>query len=268
MTLPTHRAFVTALISSIPAPDANSSDLSNRLKASSIATGPGRDQQSAKALLLTLHVLFPNELLPALDLLDRGLVTRLKPIQSPSTTTGNGTGSTSLPKDLPSNAVAAAEQSDDKASTHQSKTSSATIYQVRSAQPPPSRYRHASHDATATSTHYEVRPTSWTCSCPAFAFAAFPAGATASRTSAQAQASALWSTPPGSEQRGNDDGGGGEFGGHDWLVGGLSAGDETPVCKHLLACVLGERCEMFALAVLEREVGGEEMGGWAAGWGA
>lgn len=66
-SLPTPRHLVTALISSRPSPDDETANTS---------TIPLKDAPGAKELLLTLHALFPNELLPALDLLDRGLVVR------------------------------------------------------------------------------------------------------------------------------------------------------------------------------------------------
>lgn len=48
----------------------------------------------------------------------------------------------------------------------------------------------------------------------------------------------------------------------------LLRGGETPMCKHLLACLLVERCEgLFGGFVREREVGVEEWIGWEAGWG-
>ena len=43
---------------------------------------------------------------------------------------------------------------------------------------------------------------------------------------------------------------------------------ETPVCKHLLACVLAERCSAFAERVEERVVSRADMAAWAAGWSA
>ena len=61
----------------------------------------------------------------------------------------------------------------------------------------------------------------------------------------------------------------GDVHGHEWW-GGLmrvEKGEEVPLCKHLLACVLAERWEMVRGMVGEREVGREEMAGWAAGWG-
>lgn len=50
-------------------------------------------------------------------------------------------------------------------------------------------------------------------------------------------------------------------------VGGLTLGDGVPLCKHLLACTLAERAELFAGFVKVEEVSVEEMVGWAAGWG-
>jgi hypothetical protein len=52
----------------------------------------------------------------------------------------------------------------------------------------------------------------------------------------------------------------------EWKFGGLTLGGDIPVCKHLLACVLVEYCDLFAGFVEEREVSVEELAGWAAGW--
>ena len=53
-----------------------------------------------------------------------------------------------------------------------------------------------------------------------------------------------------------------------WRFGGARLGNGmAPVCKHILACVLVERCEMFKAFVEEKEVSVEEAAGWAAGWG-
>ena len=53
-----------------------------------------------------------------------------------------------------------------------------------------------------------------------------------------------------------------------WTFGGLTLGDDMPVCKHLLACVLVEFCGLFQGLVEESAVSVEEVAGWgAAGWG-
>lgn len=165
----------------------------------------------ARNIFLTLYALFEKELLPALDLLDRGLVTRLK--------TAN---------ELPDR--------DDLGRC------TSTLLLVRSAQQHNTRnqaYEHVNY--------YEVRLDAWSCSCPAFTFSAFPA----SKQSSEPPSSQSTSTA-------NETG---------CLIGGLSRGIDIPMCKHLLAGVLVERCEMFAHFIDEREVSVEEIAGWAAGWG-
>jgi len=178
-----------------------------------------------KKILLTFHVLYPNEFLPALDLLDRRLLTRftIRPTQAEAETS----------------------------STAQQPSNPTPLYFVRTAQQPRTTTTSRSYDPLAT--HYEVRPTAWNCSCAAFAFAAFPAATDAERGAAP-----------------DDDG---RLGPHQSGVrflrfGGLSAGSAAPpVCKHLLACVLAEHCEVFRGCAEEKEVSIEEVAGWCAGWG-
>lgn len=55
----------------------------------------------------------------------------------------------------------------------------------------------------------------------------------------------------------------------EWIFGGVTLGEGMPpLCKHLLACVLAERCKgVFGECVEERRVSVETAAGWAAGWG-
>lgn len=138
-----------------------------------------------------------------------------------------------------------------------------TVYYVRSAQQRSSRYS-TSYDNT---TFYEVRLRAWNCSCPAFAFSAF---------SAVHPDPLVFSYEPGENQRLQGDGIHGDrhvmdvtMRDSNWTFGGATLGSEMPpVCKHLLACVLVERCSgMFGAFVQERKVCVEEVAGWAAGWG-
>ena len=69
MPLPTSRRFVTQLLDSLPAAAADIAPGANILSAV---------PDVARKQILSLQVLFPNEFLPALDLLDRGLITRLR----------------------------------------------------------------------------------------------------------------------------------------------------------------------------------------------
>ena len=114
------------------------------------------------------------------------------------------------------------------------------------------RYRSAAYEHTTT-TYYEVRLTAWSCSCPAFTFSAFPAPNPNSNNN---NTNTSTPTPPHAQP-----------GRQDWCIGGLSAGENMPVCKHLLACVLVEHSSTFAHLVEERTITLEELAGWAAGWG-
>jgi hypothetical protein len=208
--LPSARTFITSIINSLathaPTTTLLGQERSQRPQAASQNPLKHAPPQ-LKSIFLTLHVLFPNELLPALDVLDRNLVTHLRV-----------------------------------------KDGDAEVYLVRSAQQPTYHRRE-----DPGSTCYEVRLKAWNCSCPAFAFSAFP-----------------------SEEGEQDENGGlataREEGGEGaWRFGGLSLESQmgaVPVCKHLLACVLVERCpELFVGGVEVREVSKEEFAGWCAGWG-
>lgn len=327
--LPTSREFITRLLQSLPLPlpsvDATSNiSASNPLHLASEAT---------KKQLLALHVLVPNEFLPALDLLDRRLVTRfwirdhsggdassaVAPVENVGDTsftmelrsrghiseneeaaqsidddterggevsnpnspraTGPIDPDTEMMDAMPP--ISQLEESlhplwDDKEGLHikseeedlaaqystrkakEDKKGKDTVYYVRSAQQRSSRFS-ASYDSTTT---YEVRLTAWNCSCPAFAFAAFPS---------------TYSDPPvPAHEPHNEQSGDGNVvldirkrqKDAAWSFGGVSLGPGTPpVCKHLLACVLVERCAMFAGFLEEKEVSVDEAAGWAAGWG-
>jgi len=247
---------------------------------------PGREQAAAEQTAAgAVHVLFPTEFLPALDLLDRGLVTRFRirdaapsgatAPPSNSNMRGSESGTVALGQQqteedaatIPTTAAMGADaemadadagdqhttpgaeedEEEEGGGLHQANSDAWAVYYVRSAQQQRSSRYSASVDTT---TSYEVRLRAWNCSCPAFAFAAFPAGAR----------DWDWDWDRGLGL-GDADGGG-------WRFGGLSGGKGAPpVCKHLLACVLVERCELFEGYVQEREVSVEEAVGWAAGWG-
>ena len=281
--LPSSRHFVTQLLDSLAAPPsidqaavkANANANTNPLNNVSDAT---------RKQLLSLQVLFPNEFVPALDLLDRRLVTRFRICNEEELATQAKAAEqrdaaigqdvqmqdleeTLLPQhedtqteeagtDADTHAESANESTAPHEAEHHTATTTATetydlntIYYVRSAQHRPSRFS-TSYDTLTT---YQVRLPSWNCSCPAFAFAAFPAGQTSSL--------APIDEPVKHTRRKSED--------KAWIFGGISLGsDMPPVCKHLLACVLTERCKgLFGGFVEDRDVGVEEAAGWAAGWG-
>ncbi|MCJ1299844.1 hypothetical protein MMC08_002638 [Hypocenomyce scalaris] len=212
--LPTSRAFITSLFAqlsrlSLPTSGTLSSNLLNDAL------------PETKNLFLTLHCLFPNELLPALDLLDRQLVTRLviscPPLDTTSGQEGNGDN---------------------------------VIYYVRSSQP-----TRGSRYTAAGGSSYEVRLRAWNCNCPAFTFSVVNAM---------------------EENYGHkeddvdvDEGDGGAIDAEPVsTLGGLMFEQEAvPLCKHLLACFLPEKCRALSGFVEEKVVGWEEAAGWAAGWG-
>jgi hypothetical protein len=225
------RQLLTALVTTIATSTQHERGNANPLSDASPNT---------KSALLTLHTLFPNDLLPALDLLDRGLVTRFV------LATNNG--------------VETAEQHE--ASHTETITTDGTqtrmkgkqtvAYYVRTAQKPSSRSRAAAAQAT---TSYEVHLTAWSCSCSAFAFAAFPANLPSGGDDGQAfTGGAITDRGDWFEETG-------------WRFGGLTQGDDVPACKHLLACMIAEKCVGFERLVEEREISVEEVAGWAAGWG-
>jgi hypothetical protein len=239
MTLPQSRAFITSLIKSLNTLSTTTTPpTTNPLKQASPAD---------RSVLLTLHVLYPNELLSALDLLDRDLITRLIPLSKPPPPISEHVKQ-------PAHDTTTEQEISTTVEYHTSDGSKAkeyknSIYYVRSAQQSSahSRFR----DPVASTTHYEVRTSPWSCSCPAFIFSAFPVKT--------------------SEDQGEDDADDHdvtvEEEGEEWMVGGLSLGKDVPMCKHLLACVLAERGGLFGGYVKTREVSVEELAGWAAGWG-
>ncbi|KAL8801649.1 MAG: hypothetical protein Q9200_006876 [Gallowayella weberi] len=244
-SLPTSRNYLSTLFASFhqgqDLPSPQSEGTSNPLVSASPAI---------KSLLLTLHVLFPNELLPALDLLDRRLVTRL--ILDPSARNDH-------------------EESEEGLPSHDSKQhvkeKGRTVYYVRSSQQPRSRFASGSsrtYDALAgIGQSYEVRLTAWNCSCPAFAFASVASMGEELRSGLVIH--------EGDRAKDPNEG----IEGSDWgtdhgcrKFGGLIRGEgEVPVCKHLLACYLAESWNRLEGYVDERVVSKEEMSGWAAGWG-
>lgn len=248
ISLPTSRTFLTALLSALPSAHRL---LENATKEAADANTPPTLSISQKPALLTLHALFPTLLLPALDLLDRHLVTRLVLRDQVA---NNGAEYTD---GLGANRTQDGWESKGRRPR--------VVYYVKSNAQHPKSSKYAKHGNPAE-VNYEVRTQAWNCSCAAFAYAAF-------------NGSAGW-TPDyqsydGYGGCGNEDedeemldapeqGGRGD-GQSQW--GGLMLGEEVPLCKHLLACVLGERWDVAEGMIEETQVGREELAGWAAGWG-
>jgi hypothetical protein len=212
-------------------------------------------------------------LLQALDLLDRGLVLRViekdpfspedqtqvleegeeRPVVHPPQ--ANIHLRSSPPLELNESTRGAGEGENRKENRN-------AVYQVRSSQPPKSRFRDSGASVATGSIVYTVRLEAWNCSCAAFAFSAFPG-------SFSSVGRAPWNLGGGEGDewrvRGSEMGRQGEK----WEFGGLSFdgmedGDTVPVCKHLVACLLGERWDVLGGYFRVKEVSREEMGGVSA----
>jgi len=239
-----------------------------------------------RPLLTTLHVLFPSLLLPALDLLDRQLVTRLvreEGIGTARTAGRHGGGAPLGETGGGTSASRAHEQVTD------SKPSEFDIFLARSAAPLPSRRRQSS-GAQAPRTTYIVHLAAWNCTCASFAFSAYPISTTPAEDGSnapgraaaeQATAPAAAAEAPGLETGSvmlTDDGSVGtssgrnmfSFGG--WSPDGRADEDGAehlqgalPCCKHLLACALAVRWESALGSYLAvRSVSREELAGIVA----
>lgn len=261
-------SIINSLSSPVPVPiqppiNEPYSDPSNALKSL---------PSSHRALLTTLHVLFqPPMLLQALGLLDRGLVTRLilnanldHPENQPSVSIsreGEEEGEV-WPPQAHIHLPPASSSSPLNASEKINKKGNET-YIVRSSQP--SRGRYASGSGPGIT--YTVRLEAWNCSCAAFAFAAFPA-------SRYGSGHLPWDLSQDEDgdygMEGKASGQEGEGRLKEWEFGGLSLDGinemeegGVPICKHLLACLLGKKwSDVLGGYVKEREVSREEMAGY------
>lgn len=221
--LPTPRELLTNLITTLS---------SHPIDPNQSSTNPLQNAPSEiRSLLTTLHIIFPHLLLPALDLLDRQLVT--KSCQLPSQTSA---------QKIPFSAMELPSSINGKEDTANS------IYLVQSSQST-SRHRHQKS--------YTIRLHAWNCTCASFIFSAFPPSSSSS--AAPTISPPLLHPPQNLEE---------DFG--KWEFGGASLdgkdGGAVPACKHLLAVVLADRWSALRKMVQERWVGREEMAGLGAGF--
>ncbi|KAK4240267.1 hypothetical protein C8A03DRAFT_31655 [Achaetomium macrosporum] len=303
--LPTSRALLTSLINSIsnipllPVTETDSRpEISHRLVQSdhNNSNPLRRVPPFHRHLIITLHVLFPGMVLPALDLLERGFVCRMMSDHKDSKDGGvmKG-GSTRVPgrqaragdghgegHDASSSASAQAQVPTSAEGSPRGpgnafylvgSASAAAAAAQTSMRERRRRKRRAesageaegvgdigSGMAAAGKKGYVVRLEAWHCTCAAFAFAAVQGEAV--RPS--------WEVEPlefGAEV--------GDMGAEteaepEWSFGGMSldgleAGEGVPVCKHLLACLLAERWSAaLGRYVIERRAEREEIAGIVA----
>ncbi|GKZ69254.1 hypothetical protein AnigIFM50267_004441 [Aspergillus niger] len=190
------------------------------------STLPPSQIAEVKAAMLTLHCIFPNELLLALDILDRGLVHRF---------ICNDTNTSSSQSTHPTNAQ------------HRPSTTNATtkdipdVFYVRSA----STISPDQQDPFSTTPYhtkepdpkgYEVRLKAWNCTCPTFTLNAFRDPGLDDDEEVVSSSSSS-TTDQHDPSLTKDD---------YYPFGGSLTRNSTrsspPVCKHLLACCLAVRC--------------------------
>ncbi|KAI9373740.1 hypothetical protein BJX61DRAFT_363004 [Aspergillus egyptiacus] len=236
-----------------------------------------------KPLMLTLHCLFPNEFLLALDILDRGLVRRVR--------TKNGTepGNQDSPEEAPQPTDVDLDTESQIQSQRTGKedfffvTSASTIPNPASRLP--SQFQPGTQHHQWQEKGYEVRLHAWNCTCPSFTISAF-------RGLGPEPSSPSSSSSSGVRSEKVDEGTPGDEYGHAADVdlaaadaqstpaysfgGTLTQQPESapPVCKHILACLLAAVCP--SLGGGAQGVGGEgrfvelareEVAGLCAGWG-
>lgn len=267
-TLPSTREFVDGLITELaafdfPEPSTNVNELDqsrmqiapqDKQPQNTLSRLPASQKARIKPLMLTLHSLFPNDLLPALDILDRKLVQRfvcadrvdaMAPLSGHDQTVMTGNQST-LQEPAPDINFNMLDED-------------MFLVTSVSAAPP--------HPGVPSSTFtqdqekgYEVRLRAWNCTCPTFALRAF-------RDLGSRPDLPRGHQPHVAMLHDRNNPVVYSFGGT--LTCATDRGS-PPVCKHILACVLFARCPgLFgADGDGKRLVSMEELAGWCAGWGS
>ncbi|KAJ6783618.1 hypothetical protein PWT90_04471 [Aphanocladium album] len=257
--LPSQREFLTNLVQALCENDDGGNSATTATRATERHSSPVADTWNSprrRKLILTLHVIFPGLLLPALDLLDRSLVRRL-----------------ALSTDQGREREAAAHSSSpstcmgftDAAGTSLS-ARHAAVYAVRSlASTLPRRGPAGGQPAAAATRMYLVHLGAWSCSCAAFAVDAYAA----SGLHGHVETAAGDDDGDKEEEEEDDD----DDGKQKATFGGLSTpgldahgAENIPCCKHLLACFLVDGWEELLNAhVEEKRCSEEELAGIVAG---
>ncbi|RYC57066.1 hypothetical protein CHU98_g9140 [Xylaria longipes] len=266
-TIPKPRDILTSLISSLPsipiADHATTTTSSHRSSNQHVGANPTTNPfrlipPAYRSILTTLHVLYPSTLLPALDLLDRRLVTRVILKQY----------APQQPTNIQDVAITSAQESeaDGGIPNMQEENKPPPLYHlVRSAQPQSHRRQHSTSSGGRA---YIVRLESWNCTCAAFAFSAFPP--LPSPTLSSASESGYHISPTTDTREDDDAMTSDEDAAQTWEFGGLGADEKdgaggVPCCKHLLACVLAEKWNAVLGGYMEERFVGREEGAGLVG---
>jgi hypothetical protein len=208
---------------------------------------PAPQLARVKPLILSLHCIFPNDLLPALDILDRGLVHRLVCADVDAMTAQDRTSAASLrPSHISALSTDQAVRSEDMFLVASTSTASP---------------RGAASSALATQgpeKGYEVRLHAWNCTCPTFTLSGFRDLSSRLKVPTEILSHAMLRDPDETVVY--------PFGG---TLTCATDRVSPPVCKHILASLLFVRCPALfgANGDGKRMVSMEELAGWCAGWG-
>ncbi|KAK1253913.1 hypothetical protein MKX07_001990 [Trichoderma sp. CBMAI-0711] len=235
--LPSHRRLFAALIPPSPPLPAGSDIFAGTSLADAAAAAASSSEAAVtdrpsfaehsnwRRQLLTLHVVFPNLLLPALDLLDRGLVSRLVVPAADGEHEAARTHATAEPgtetahEDATTSGIisnSSGKESDSPGQIH--------MYTVQSAASS-NTSRRKRHTPLRNKT-YAVHLDAWNCSCGGFALDAYSHyydPDNQNQQSVQRSASPLLRL--GSLE--------------------MASPDDFPCCKHLLACLLAEKWKTY-----------------------
>ncbi|KAJ5984385.1 hypothetical protein N7481_006484 [Penicillium waksmanii] len=250
-----------------------------------LASLPATQLAKVKPIILTLHCLFPNDLLPALDILDRRLVQRLVLVRTENQDQDTAATIPGQDQDHATVADGNATQTTEDPRNGQTSNPPDAIFLVTSASAAPRRIAAAATTAipggvppgggggsTPTATQdpekgYEVRLNAWNCTCPTFALSAFK-----DLDSRQGSSTNIPENHPEMEKLLHDRDAYANILPVVYPFGGTLTRDtdkgSPPACKHILACILFARCPgLFGQYGDGKLVSLEEMAGWCAGWG-
>ncbi|PLN77858.1 hypothetical protein BDW42DRAFT_176038, partial [Aspergillus taichungensis] len=223
-----------------------------------------------KQLMLTLHCLFPNELLLALDIVDRDLVRRYQiehQHQQQDCHHPQAVNETATDSESPDHALHSSQEARSSGNDSPPPSSNGVFFVISTSSTgssPPLDTR--SRVPRTGQKGYEVRLHAWNCSCPTFALAAY-------RDPGPDDAHSHLPLPssPTTRQSKSNNGRSCSFGG-DLTHGATKL--TPPVCKHLLACFLAERCpgvvnreDSFSASSSGTVLTADELACWCAGWG-
>ncbi|KAG6009820.1 hypothetical protein E4U21_001250 [Claviceps maximensis] len=248
-SLPAHQQLLSSLITSLSEPGECPSISQSTQQVDNAQPHHHEMTSRRRTLLLTLHVLFPSLVLPALELIDNQLVTRLQVPREDghreSELVKNGGGGGDAQKcSLPSG-----PGRNDTLHVAFGSQGSLTAYAVQS--PPSSKILPRQPHANAVSKVHIVHLAAWNCSCKDFNRSKFYPQRFDDKWSVRA----LDACSPGLDD----------------ISGALllpcTSADEknVPCCKHLLACLIVERLKASQATSAERGFSKSEIATLIAG---